>query len=101
MPPTRPSDAFTTNQSEGNAATDAFLERYVEWREACLELRWTQRRWSAAAPVDRRIAFAAHRASLEREAAAAEAYATASEQVSRPRADTAPVAEDSPAFPCL
>ncbi len=64
-----------------DAATDAFLARYVEWREACVEVRCTGRRWSAAAPADRRTAFVVHRASLEREAAAAFAYARASEEI--------------------
>ena len=83
MPPTHTRDAFPVVRSEIDAATDAFLARYVDWREACLELRRTDRQWSSAASVDRRVAFGAHRASLEREAAAAHAYGRASEQIRR------------------
>jgi hypothetical protein len=73
--------ASATARSQADAAADAFVARYVEWREACLELRWTDRRWSAAGGADRRTAFVAHRASLEREAAAADAYAKASQDI--------------------
>ncbi len=81
MPPTHTSDTFAAARSEIDAATDAFLARYVDWRESCLELRRTDRQWSSAASVDRGVAFDAHRASLEREAAAADAYGRASEEI--------------------
>lgn len=81
MRPTTRTSTTSAGRSPGDAATDVFLARYVEWREACLEVRGTGRWWASAAPAGRRAAFAAHRAALEREAAAARAYASASEAI--------------------
>ncbi len=81
MRPTTPTSTIPTGRSPADAAADTFLARYVEWREACLEVRGTGGRWGCAAPADRRAAFAAHRAALEREEAAAQAYASASQAI--------------------
>ncbi len=97
MPPTSTTDTSAAARSRVDAATDAFLARYVEWREACLELRRTDRQWSTSTSADRRLAFAAHRASLEREAAAADAYGKASEEIRRAKRPRAPSDPAQPA----
>lgn len=48
---------------------------YVEWRLACLAVWTTYREWTNAPKADRALAHAAHGAALDREDAAALAYA--------------------------
>ena len=60
---------------------DALLERYVYWREECIEVRETYRRWLDCARGLRRLAYAGYLAALDREEQAARAYADQIEQV--------------------
>jgi hypothetical protein len=48
---------------------------YVEWRLACLAVWGAYRDWTHAAKADATLARAAYEAALDREAAAASAYA--------------------------
>jgi hypothetical protein len=61
---------------------DALLERYVDWREQCIEARKTYRRWLDCARDQRGLAYAGYVAALDREEQAAHAYA---DQVKRVR----------------
>jgi hypothetical protein len=59
---------------QGQAVDDAILA-YVEWREECTEV-WSTYAWWASAPAeDAPRAYAAYRAALDREEAAAKGYA--------------------------
>jgi hypothetical protein len=62
------------------AAIDHLLELYCAWREECAVVQSAYERFCAAPPSDRTLAYAAYRAALDREAAAAEMY---SEQIAR------------------
>jgi hypothetical protein len=60
---------------------EAFLA-YVEWREESATVWLTYSRWTSAAAEDARGAYAAYRAALDREEAAAHVYASLAERVS-------------------
>jgi hypothetical protein len=60
---------------------DALLERYVYWREECIEVRETYRRWLDCARGLRGLAYAGYLAALDREEQAARAYADQIERV--------------------
>jgi hypothetical protein len=47
------------------------IERYVHWREACSVVRDAYDEWAGASAVDRPLSFAAYRAALDQEEAAA------------------------------
>ena len=47
------------------------VERYVHWREACSAVRDAYDEWSRASAVNRPLSFAAYRAALDQEEAAA------------------------------
>lgn len=47
--------------------TDAFLESYVHWREASDAVRAAYELWRDAQQRERRLAYAAYRAALDRE----------------------------------
>jgi hypothetical protein len=53
---------------------DAFVERYVDWREQCEALDSAYRGWVQATWWTRDTAFETYRAALDREAKAADAY---------------------------
>jgi hypothetical protein len=54
--------------------TDAFIESYVCWREACDAVASAYAQWMRSPRPERRLAFAAYRAALEREDRAADAH---------------------------
>jgi hypothetical protein len=54
---------------------DALLERYVSWREECITVRETYRRWTSAQCSESRLAYGAYLAALDREEHAARSYA--------------------------
>jgi hypothetical protein len=54
-----------------SAATDAFFESYVRWREACAAACGAYERWRVSEPPGRRLAFAAFHAALDGEEQAA------------------------------
>ena len=60
---------------------DALLERYVYWREECIEVRETYRRWAGSERLQRGLAHGAYLAALDREELAARAYADQIERV--------------------
>jgi hypothetical protein len=53
---------------------DAFVERYVDWREQCEVLDSAYRGWAQATGSKRDMAFAMYRAALDREEKTARAY---------------------------
>jgi hypothetical protein len=53
---------------------DELMDVYVEWREECIALREAYERWSDGPITDRRLAFAAYLAALEREEQASAVY---------------------------
>jgi hypothetical protein len=61
---------------------DALLERYVDWRERCIEARGAYQRWLDCARGRRCLEYAGYLAALDREEQAARAYA---DQVKRVR----------------
>jgi hypothetical protein len=61
-------------------AVDRLIELYCEWRSQCWEVRGAYEQLTAASADDRALAYAAYVAALDREEAAADAYA---EQVTR------------------
>lgn len=54
---------------------DALLDRYVDWREACLQVQAEYERWRDAPGDERARAFVAYRTALDREERAGEVYA--------------------------
>jgi hypothetical protein len=54
---------------------DQMIDLYCDWRTACSEVQVAYRRFSAAPPADRAVAFAAYAAALDREQSASEFYA--------------------------
>jgi hypothetical protein len=62
-------------------AIDALLERYVHWREQCIEAREAYQRWLDCVGGRRRLAYAGYLAALDREEQAARAYADQVERV--------------------
>ena len=65
--------ASTTIRSD---QVDHMLDLYCGWREACVLVREAYARFSAAARRrERKVAFAAYGAALDREEAASEVYA--------------------------
>jgi hypothetical protein len=54
---------------------DALIDRYVDWREACVEVQAAYERWRDEAKDERERAFVAYCAALDREECAGEVYA--------------------------
>jgi hypothetical protein len=54
---------------------DALLERYVSWREECIAVRESYRYWAGSRCGERRLAYGAYLAALDREEQAARSYA--------------------------
>lgn len=54
---------------------DRLIELYCDWRTACAEVRAAYERFCRACGSDRRLAFAAYAAALDREESACEDYA--------------------------
>jgi hypothetical protein len=54
---------------------DQMIDLYCDWRTACSEVQVSYRRFSAAPPADRAVAFAAYAAALDREQSACDSYA--------------------------
>jgi hypothetical protein len=54
---------------------DDVLRAYVDWREECEEVWSTYRRWASRSAEDAGAAHCGYAAALDRERAAAEAYA--------------------------
>ena len=55
---------------------DDVMEAYVEWREECVSAMQAYERWSSFPVHERRLAFAAYQAALDREHAASIAYSS-------------------------
>jgi hypothetical protein len=68
---------------------DRLIERYVYWREECIEVRETYRQWLDCARGRRGLAYAGYLAALDREEQAARAYATQIERAAGRSPDTA------------
>ena len=61
---------------------DALLERYVSWREECITVRETYRRWASSQCGESGLAYGAYLAALDREEHAARSYAYQNGRVS-------------------
>ena len=71
---------------------DRLIELYCDWRTGCAEVQAAWERFRTASSGDRRIAFAAYLAALDREESACEFYARQVRVVAarcQPRAATA------------
>jgi hypothetical protein len=62
---------------------DVMVDVYVDWREECVALRKAYERWSSVRVAERKLAFAAYRAALDREDRASAAYADIVKSVER------------------
>jgi hypothetical protein len=67
----------------GRRAIDELLEAYVAWREECQAVWLADQLWIASDRGERRLAYAAYVAVLDREERAAGVYAEAVERVAR------------------
>jgi hypothetical protein len=56
-------------------AVDQAMDAYLDWREECIAVSESYRRWAAAEGADAALAFSAHAAALDREQRASEVYA--------------------------
>jgi hypothetical protein len=72
--PTAPADAELSGRLTAWHSQE-FLRSYVRWREACEEVRFAYERAETAELADRRLAFAAFCAALDREEHAASVHA--------------------------
>ncbi|HEY1514817.1 MAG TPA: hypothetical protein VGF91_00260 [Solirubrobacteraceae bacterium] len=54
---------------------DRLIELYCDWRAECWAVRSAYGQFTAASAEDRTLAYAAYRAALDREEAAADVYA--------------------------
>lgn len=57
------------------ALIDELMDRYVEWREACVALTCAYERWASVPVSERVLAFAAYGAALDWEEQASAVYA--------------------------
>ncbi len=57
------------------------VDSYVEWREECRAVERAYERWTGSERVERRLAYAAYRATLDREEKAAAVYQVAATQL--------------------
>ena len=62
---------------------DVMMNVYVDWREECIALRRAYERWSSVRVAERKLAFAAYRAALDREDRASAVYADLVRSVER------------------
>ncbi len=60
---------------------DELMDDYVSWREACATVAVSYENWSCSDRPDRKLAFSAYVAALDREEQAATAYQRAVAQV--------------------
>jgi hypothetical protein len=75
--PAHDSNATGPANPEGaqrDSRADAFVERYVDWREECEALDSAYRWWGKSTRSESDLAFATYRAALDREEQAARAY---------------------------
>ena len=61
---------------------DALIDLYLEWREECSAVDLAYQRWGQASKDERRAAFAAYNAALDREERASNIYAALVREVS-------------------
>jgi hypothetical protein len=64
-----------------SALADEFDESYVDWREACEDVRAAYGRWLECPAQQRGLRFATYRAALEREESAASIYCDWAERI--------------------
>jgi hypothetical protein len=77
----RPADGFAHRmRAHGSTATtchdpdEAFLARYLDWREECDAVACAYAKWMRSPRAGREVAFERYRVALDREATAARAY---------------------------
>jgi hypothetical protein len=64
-----------------SALADAFVDSWVDWREATEDVRAAYRWWSECARPQRALAFAGYRAALDREQHAASIHSDRAERI--------------------
>jgi hypothetical protein len=62
-------------RERNGALGDALIDLYVDWREECAAVQDAYERWSNAARDETAAAYAAYRATLDREERAGNIYA--------------------------
>jgi hypothetical protein len=67
--------SWTPRTRPPSVLVDEFMDSYVRWREACEDVASAYARWRSSETRDHAAAFAAYRASLDREDRAAEIHA--------------------------
>jgi hypothetical protein len=89
----------TPRRGAGDRLVDACIDSYIEWREECENLAGAYDRWAGSRRRDRRLAFPAYRAALDREEKAALVYEVMVERVASRARRWRPIsaAERSPA----
>jgi hypothetical protein len=73
-PDSTPTGSVHTEVAPRESTVDAFVERYVDWREQCEVLDSAYRGWARATGSERDMAFAMYRAALDREEMTARDY---------------------------
>jgi hypothetical protein len=68
-------------QATFNQLIDAMVDHYASWRDECVAVRLSYENWSGAERQDRKLAFSAYVAALDREQTAAASYRRAAEQI--------------------
>jgi hypothetical protein len=63
------------------SSVDAFMDSWVDWREACEDVRDAYERWGRAQAPERGLAFLSYHAALGREEQAALVHAMTTERL--------------------
>ena len=71
----------TSRRAARDRLVDACIDSYVEWREECANVESAYHIWAGSMTPDRRLAFPAYRAALDREEKAALVYEVMVERV--------------------
>jgi hypothetical protein len=64
-----------------NQLIDAMVDHYASWRDECVAVSLSYENWTGAERPDRKLAFSAYVAALDREETAAACYRRAAEQI--------------------
>jgi hypothetical protein len=76
------SAVFHPTSRASRAEIDQLVDVYLGWREECVAVHECYRRWCVSAFVDRRLAYSAYAAALDREESAARCYRQLAERIS-------------------
>jgi hypothetical protein len=79
----RHNGASPSAQAKLDDLVDELVDRYLCWREECVSVQASYDNWSRAEAGERRLAFSAHVAALDREQHAAVTYQRCAEKITR------------------